>query len=433
MRKALRICKLALLSLLALLTLLCAGLALYLHRDALLARHRIDGIEDYAVPIDGLTFPGEVRVAALGEASHGNMEFQALRLQLLQRLVAQGYTAFALELDYGEGLLLNDYIQGGSGSAAQLVAQLRTPVCRTEQTLQLVEWMRAYNETAPEAGKLRFYGFDMQNGQASAARLTGYCRTLPCPEMEAVEADLEKVALLTAPSDLDQAGAAEIRKSLERVSAALEAASGNFDWERACAVQAARALAQAMGSFAVQGEEAYYSYRDRCMADNVLWILDMEETMGGGKLLLAAHNSHVARCNPAGPDNMGLFLRQALGSAYSCIGTDFFTARVNIGTSSMISSSRERADHRFCSADPLAYQARYLPGGSYFLDFAAVDGGSPALYRQLHSPTHMAVLGEGYLWVLHLFPEQYRPARIPAELYDGMIYFYQAGPIRLLS
>jgi len=429
MRKALRILRRVLLSLLALLLLCCTGLALYLNHDALSARRRIDGVADCAVPIDALSLPDGVRVAALGEASHGSQEFQQLRLTLLQTLVAQGYTAFALELDYGEGLLLNDYIQGGSGDGAALVRLLSTPVCRTEQTLSLIEWMRAYNEAAPENAKLRFYGVDMQNGEASAARLLAYCAALSLPE---IEADLAKIKTLTAPSALDQTAAAELKQSLAHISAALEAASCADDAERAVVLRAARALMQAMGAYEIQGEETYYSYRDRCMADNVLWALEREQALGGGKLLLAAHNSHISRRDPSLPDNMGLFLSEALGGAYYSIGTDFFTARVNIRTSSMMTDRYERADHRFCSADPLAYQAKYL-GGSYYLDFSAVDESHPALYRQLRSPTPMAQLGEGYLWLWYLFPNQYRPAKIPAELYDGMVYFYRATPLRPLS
>jgi len=428
MRKALRILRRALLSLLALLLLCCTGLALYLNRDTLSARRRLDGVEDCAVPIDALSLPDGVRVAALGEASHGNQEFQQLRLTLLQRLVAQGYTAFALELDYGDGLLLNDYIQGGSGDGAALVRQLSTPVCRTEQTLELIEWMRAYNGTAPETGKLRFYGVDMQNGEASAARLIAYCEALPLPGLAA---DLAKIKTLTIPSALDQAAAAELSQSLSRVCAALEAAPGS-DAERAVVLQAARALMQAMGTYEIHGEEAYYNYRDHCMADNILWALEREQALGGGKLLLAAHNSHISRRDSSLPDNMGLFLSEALGDAYYSIGTDFFTARVNISTSSMMTDRYERADRRFCSADPLAYQAKYL-GGGYYLDFSAVDESRPELYRQLRSPIPMAQLGEGWLWLWYLFPNQYRPAKIPAELYDGMICFYRASPIRPLA
>lgn len=425
-----KIIKALVLSVLVFLLLACAGLALYLNHDALLARRRIDGIGNDAVALEDLSFPASAKVIALGEAAHGIAEFQELRLSLLQRLVSQGYTAFALELDYGDGLLLNDYIQGDSGNGAELVKQLSTPICRTEHTLQLIEWMRSYNATAPEFSRLRFYGFDMQNGQASAARLIDYCQSQGLPGLDAALRDIEP---LTGSAGLDQSRAGQIKQRLEEISSVLEEGGREFDQEREWAIQAACALRQAMGSFEIQGEDAYYRYRDRCMADNVQWALAMEEKLGGGKLLIAAHNGHIARLGPSGSANMGSFLSQELGASYYAIGTDFFTASVNISTSSMMSRSYERNNHRFCSADPLAYQAKYMPGGSYYLDFSSVDEGSPELHRQLHSETHMASIGEGYLWIWYLFPNQYRPAQIPAALYDGMIYFYRCRPIQLLE
>ena len=41
------------------------------------------------------------RVLALGEATHGTQEFQALRLQLLQKVADQGFTTVAWEEDFG--------------------------------------------------------------------------------------------------------------------------------------------------------------------------------------------------------------------------------------------------------------------------------------------------------------------------------------------
>lgn len=52
----------------------------------------------YAEPVQSLTIPEGVRVVALGEASHGNSEFQQLKLDVFQLLVEdEGVKAFALE------------------------------------------------------------------------------------------------------------------------------------------------------------------------------------------------------------------------------------------------------------------------------------------------------------------------------------------------
>ena len=50
----------------------------------------------YATNVSALTVPDEAQIVALGEATHGNKEFQQLRLDVLQVLVEQyGVRAFA--------------------------------------------------------------------------------------------------------------------------------------------------------------------------------------------------------------------------------------------------------------------------------------------------------------------------------------------------
>lgn len=89
---------------------------LYLNHKELTAWRRIAEVEQYAVPVAALPIPEKARTVGLGEASHGCTEFQALKLTMLQRLVEEyGFRAFALELDFGEGLLVDEYIQGGDG------------------------------------------------------------------------------------------------------------------------------------------------------------------------------------------------------------------------------------------------------------------------------------------------------------------------------
>ena len=52
----------------------------------------------YAASVSELTVPDEAQIVALGEATHGNKEFQQLRLKVFQVLVEKyGVRAFALE------------------------------------------------------------------------------------------------------------------------------------------------------------------------------------------------------------------------------------------------------------------------------------------------------------------------------------------------
>ena len=117
----------------------------------------------YASTVSELTIPARTQIAALGEATHGNAEFQRLKLDVFQVLVEKyGVRAFALEGDFGGCEAVNRYIHGGAGTAAEAAAAIGFDIYRTQEMEDLIAWMRSYNEAARPGGDLWFYGFDMQ-------------------------------------------------------------------------------------------------------------------------------------------------------------------------------------------------------------------------------------------------------------------------------
>ena len=123
--------------------------------------------------------PEETKIVALGEATHGNREFQALKLEVFQVLVERyGVRALALEGDFGGCESVNRYIHGGGGTARDAVAAIGFAIYRTQEMEDLVSWMRTYNETAPEGQDLRFYGFDMQRYEYNYSYLLEAARDL---------------------------------------------------------------------------------------------------------------------------------------------------------------------------------------------------------------------------------------------------------------
>ena len=100
----------------------------------------------YAGTISDISVPAQARVIGLGEATHGNIEFQQLKLEVFKIMVEKyGVRAFALEGDYGGCEVVNRYIDGGSGTAQKAAAAIGFPIYQTEQMEQLISWMREYN------------------------------------------------------------------------------------------------------------------------------------------------------------------------------------------------------------------------------------------------------------------------------------------------
>lgn len=416
------------LTLAALVSLLAVVGWLHLNHKELTARRRIAEVEEYAMPVEALPIPETAQIVGLGEASHGNAEFQELKLSVFQRLVKEyGFRAFALELDFGEGLMVNDYIQGGEGTAEEIAARLSFPIYHTEQIAALIEWMRTYNAAAEAEDKVRFYGFDMQNTMESARRVIAVCQEQGISGIEAELADLSD--LREPDTALNAERAMQIKQALSHISDAIIQKQTGSLWQESIseALQAIRTLSQAMGTYEIDAA-GYNDYRDGCMADNAAWIVQHEEAAGHGKVMIAAHNGHIARSGEH-TSPMGSLLSERFGNRYYAMGTGFFTADINISTSPVMTDTPKRGIHHFCSADPLAYQARFMPEKRYALDLSAIPAANEALYRMIRQPMPMASVGEGYMWIWYFFPQlTYRPEQTPSELFDAMIYVDHAKP-----
>ena len=130
----------------------------------------------YAQSIDKIQIPSDTKIIALGEAPHGNVEFQQLRLTVFRQVVERyGVRAFALEGDFGGCEQVNRYIHGGNGTAEQAAAAIGFAIYRTQEMTDLIAYMRTYNESAAPGEDLRFYGFDMQRTSYSTDFLMESC------------------------------------------------------------------------------------------------------------------------------------------------------------------------------------------------------------------------------------------------------------------
>ena len=74
---------------------------------------KIEGFDEVVTGIENIEIPEGVRIVALGEATHGNSEFQQLKREVFEILNEKhGIKALILEGDFGGCSLVNDYIQG---------------------------------------------------------------------------------------------------------------------------------------------------------------------------------------------------------------------------------------------------------------------------------------------------------------------------------
>ena len=374
----------------------------------------------YAAPISDITIPDGTCVVALGEATHGNREFQELKLEVFRLLVERyGVRAFALEADTGGCEKVNRYINGGDGTVEEAVEDLVFTLYRTDQMEELITWMRAYNETAAQEEALRFYGFDMQSYEHSF--------TLLLAEIQRLGLDATALEDLWADGDFAEGvGPEEMEPAYAKVKSELEALDNTA--EASLALHLIDCLQQNIELGRLIDTPEGYGARDRFMAENVRWILGQEESLGNSCIFVSAHNGHIEQTGSYGPDAkvMGSLLAAELGEAYYAVGTDFFRAEVNLP------SGDGRMTHTFYSYDPLAKAAATCGYESCWLEFARVPEGS-GLRVFIDGPIMMGSVGEGFNMLMYVLPQTYRIKRAPSSPYDSMIFVPYAHPTEIRS
>lgn len=365
----------------------------------------------YAGTIEDIIIPEQAQIIALGEATHGNVEFQQLKLDVFKEMVEHyGVRAFALEGDYGGCEQVNRYIHGGEGTAQEAAASIGFAIYRTEEMAKLISFMRQYNESAAKGEDLRFYGFDMQRYVYNFRFLTETCKKLGVDT-----GNLEKLMIGDNWSnEYDYPARVEI---ITDIKTQLEGTENS--------VQAIH-LADMLLQFCQLQVTPDPDLRDRFMAENTQWIAEQEREAGRKRIFVAGHNSHVARWGSY--DSMGKLLANELGEGYYVIGTDFYKTICNLPNG----SSGRRTNQVFYSHDPLAKTAKMAKLDVCWLDFTKASE-SPELSELMAQYIYMGTLGEGYSWFMRLLPPSYRMFQPPAELYDGMIFVANGNPTTIIS
>ena len=372
----------------------------------------------YATSVSELTVPDTAQIVALGEATHGNKEFQQLRLDVFQVLVEKyGVRAFALEGDFGGCEAINRYIHGADGTAAEALSATGFAIYRTEEMENLVEWMRGYNASATQGDDLRFYGFDMEQ------RAYNYRYLLEAVHKANIDTtEFEKMWD-------SEAGTYADGYTTEQRTEIISAVKEQLPPDDVQAIHFADILLQniELGKY-IDDSGELNAQRDRMMAENTLWILQQEQARGNSRIMISGHNNHIMQCENAGTPVLGSLLAEELESGYFAIGTDFYKSVCNLPKP----YTGKRLTHTFYSYDPLAKASKKCGFDVSFLDFSKVPEGS-LLTKHLANSISMGSLGESYSVLMNFVPRSYRIQRIPQDAYDAMIFVANATPIEIES
>jgi erythromycin esterase len=269
------------------------------------------GFEDLA-PLKPVLM--NARIVGLGESTHGTSEFQRVKHRLLEFLVKEmGYTAFAMEAGYSETQPMNDYILHGTGNRADVLSKLGYVAWDMEEFAAMVDWMRAYNRTVPEARKVRFYGVDIYRNSIGRAKVMAAVRRV----LPAAVAPTDSLFRVLAEQERrwpswDTTVIAAARAPLDTLASRLEARR-----HAAPAVLTPAEWDEIIQLVEVMRQVAVRRHRDQYMAQNLAYLIDREAP--GTKFVFWAHDDHITLDSLS----VGYFLRQRYGDGYYAVGLYF--------------------------------------------------------------------------------------------------------------
>ncbi|WP_431921827.1 erythromycin esterase family protein [Nonomuraea jabiensis] len=279
------------------------------------------------------------KVVGVGEATHSTAEFYTLNQRLLRYLVTEkGFTTFARELSWSTGVRLNDYVLNGKGDPRTIMHnEVKGPydLFDNREFLELITWMRSYNTT--HKAKVQFMGADLlYPGDVLFDKVLAYVKQHHPDLLEQFtqlydglrpttpNAGQYMGLALSQPLQTRQDHAQRATKALRLLA---KQAPGDDAEDYRWALQHARALSQTFTDFAfdqatAEGRRQAQVYRDKAMADNVIWW----NKTTGHKIQMSGLNAHISY-TPIDtmfvPAPMGGVLRERLGRRFVTVGTSF--------------------------------------------------------------------------------------------------------------
>jgi erythromycin esterase len=271
---------------------------------------------------------GNAHLVSLGEATHGTREFFQLKHRMLEFLVSEmDFTVFGIEAPMPEAFDINEYVVNGNGDPEKALAGLYFWTWDTQEVLDMIHWMRHYNQDPSNKKKVKFYGFDMQHSTRATRVMLKYLRTVDPEQASTSEREL---AMLTDPflnADFENlprerkeemvAFTNELLTRFDDHKAEYVKHTGGTEW--AIARQHAQILSQNLKMRLTPDQS--FAIRDSAMAENIRWILQFEG--GNAKMLAWAHNGHVSTQSYGSVKNMGTHLREMFGPEMRVFGFAF--------------------------------------------------------------------------------------------------------------
>ena len=364
-------------------------------------------------------FCSGARLVGIGEPTHGTHEALQFKLRLLDYLVTEkGFNTIALEEVIPTCDKMNDLLNANPGAVKDSL--LKMPfykLWKSAEMNELFAWISRYNHT--HSRKVNLIGFDMEDTRIRSSRKM--IREIGLKQDEAIAKQVEIIdqkldSLIAANSPkteptLIQTLADDLKAELVKLSLMVNKQNGKIDPEQFFRLQTYTRVCLQWLDTRFYNQSPYT--RDRYLADNVKFYTDHHPE---AKVLIWAHNAHIANLTNGGAKAMGAWLKHYYGKAYLPIA---FTSAAGSYTAAEDNTQKVWKAYPFETAYRGTYS--YILGKAksklYFLPLNTV-----AVKQKGASWLHMPMTQLDIPYVQSGEDEDYRDYGMMTTAFDGVVF-----------
>lgn len=278
----------------------------------------------------------DVRIVGLGEATHGTREFFQMKHRMIEFLIKElDFNILAMEFNYCGAENINNYILNGEGDVYSALKSQGLLVWNTEETIEMLKWLRKYNQTVSTEKKVIIKGLDIRCNFVgdNFTIIKNYLSKVDPKNAEQNDSLLKIIQKLD--SELNQGINTDSAKTeYLKLLSSLSTRRGDFiqhssSEEYKSILQRMTVIGQNLSMNYFKNDdprELYYEktrLRDYYMASN---LLDLIQQNPNKKIIVWGHNGHISKAGPQETENikmLGNYLKEAFGPSYYSIGFSF--------------------------------------------------------------------------------------------------------------
>ncbi|MFC2097352.1 erythromycin esterase family protein [Bacteroidota bacterium] len=292
---------------------------------------------------------GNARLVCLGESRHDIHEQFQLKHRFIKYLVEElDFTVFILEASLPYTSLINEYILTGEGNINEIMANMPGWfIWDTQEILNIISWMRNYNEKPENEKKIQFHGIDITAPVYGLNSIFDYLKKVDPAILNKFQ---EKSfgqdiiddnywpntfegysALSSEKKEILKNNYNELFEQIKHNKTGY--ISNSTEKEYSWILRLAYSIKEANRMFSANNSMEKGLIRDSTMANNTMWIIN--SLLKNEKTIIWAHNVHITKSEfkmtgeVESIQGMGYILSQKLKNNMVSIGASFNQGNYN--------------------------------------------------------------------------------------------------------